>query len=154
QTDPLMRSLRRALRDPPPEPTPAGDDATDDRSGAAPPSPAGRCVAGYEVLCELGRGGMSVVYKARPRGPARVVARKMIRGGEHAGAARRARFLVEADAIARLAHPNIVGIYEVGFEADVPFFSMELVQGDTLQDRLAHVPQPPRLAASLVQTLA
>jgi formylglycine-generating enzyme required for sulfatase activity len=111
-------------------------------------------VAGYEVLSELGRGGMSVVYLARQIQPGRLVALKMLLAGVHASSERRARFLAEADAIARLQHPNIVAVHEVGFHDDVPFFSMELVEGGTLHAKLARTPQQPHQAAALVETLA
>jgi WD40 repeat protein/tRNA A-37 threonylcarbamoyl transferase component Bud32 len=151
-SDPLLHSLRRFLG-----PVAVGQGDTTD--AAAPPKattadmlPAS--VAGYEVLGVLGRGGMSVVYKARQARPARLVALKMILAGQHAGADRRARFLAEADAIARLQHPNIVQVYQVGLAADVPFFSLELVEGGNLHGKLGGAPQPPREAAALVQTLA
>src|SRR5262249_12576932 len=64
------------------------------------------------------------------------------------------RFLAEANAIARLQHPNIVAVFEVGFEDDVPFYSMELIEGGPLHTRLGGQPQPPRQAAALIETLA
>jgi WD40 repeat protein/tRNA A-37 threonylcarbamoyl transferase component Bud32 len=150
-TDPLLHSLRRLLG--PGAPGTEHGDTVDGRPAAASGA-ALRRVAGYEVLEELGRGGMSVVYKARQRRPARLVALKMILAGTHAGADRRDRFLAEADAIARLSHPNIVQVYEVGFEDDVPYFSLELVEGGSLHGKLAGTPQPPNQAAALVETLA
>ena len=116
-------------------------------------------VPGYEVLGELGRGGMGVVYKARQVALKRLVALKMILAGAHAGQERVARFRAEAEAVARLAHPNIVQIHEVGEwqQADgtpLPFFSLEFCPGGTLAQRLAGAPLAPREAAELVATLA
>src|SRR5205823_14214222 len=109
---------------------------------------------GYEILGELGRGGMGVVYKARHVKLNRLVALKMILAGEHAGAQEQARFRTEAEAVARLQHPNIVQIYEVGEQDGRPFFSLELVEGGSLDRRLAGKPQPPPEAARLVEILA
>ncbi len=113
-----------------------------------------REVAGYEILGILGRGAMGVVYKARQRGLKRLVALKMILSGGHAGEGELARFRIEAEAVARLHHPNIVQIYEVGEENGLPFFSLELVEGDSLARKIAGTPQPPREAAQLLYLLA
>jgi WD40 repeat protein/tRNA A-37 threonylcarbamoyl transferase component Bud32 len=90
-------------------------------------------VAGYEILAELGRGGMGVVYQARQRGRDRVVALKVIRKERlvHPEAAR--RFRREAQAAARLSHPNIVQVYESDQDGDTHFLAMEYVPGVTLQ---------------------
>jgi hypothetical protein len=111
-------------------------------------------VAGYEILGELGRGGMGVVYKARQHGLKRLVALKMILSGVHAGTQELARFRHEAEAVARLQHPNIVQIYEVGEQEGRPYFSLELIEGGSLDRKLAGRPVPPREAAQLVRTLA
>ncbi|HJZ56081.1 MAG TPA: serine/threonine-protein kinase, partial [Gemmataceae bacterium] len=114
----------------------------------------GRQIGGYEVLGQLGRGGMGVVYKARQVALHRIVALKVILGGEHADPHARSRFRREAEAVARLDHPNIVRIYEVGEHDGTPFFSMEYVDGGTLAGELAGGPLPPRRAAGLVADLA
>src|SRR5919206_178523 len=84
------------------------------------------------LLGELGRGSRGVVSLARQDRPARPVALKVILAAAHADAERRARFLAEADAIARLRHPNIVQVYEVGQHDGLPFLALEYVDGGTL----------------------
>jgi serine/threonine protein kinase len=112
-------------------------------------------VPGYEILAEIARGGMGVVYKARHlRLKHRVVALKMILGGAHAGKEERQRFLDEAQAVARLHHDNIVQIYDVDEVEGRPYLAMEYVNGGSLAALLARGPLPPRDAACLVATLA
>jgi serine/threonine protein kinase/tetratricopeptide (TPR) repeat protein len=111
-------------------------------------------VAGYEILEELGRGGMGVVYKARQPGLNRMVALKMILRAGHVSAADLVRFRMEAEAVAQLQHPNIVQIYEVGDQDGCPFFSLEFVEGQTLADQIGGVPQSPRFAAEITRDLA
>jgi tRNA A-37 threonylcarbamoyl transferase component Bud32/tetratricopeptide (TPR) repeat protein len=111
-------------------------------------------IAGYEILGILGRGGMGVVYKARQKSLDRIVALKMIRDGGLAGAEAQTRFRAEAQAIARLQHPHIVQVFEVGEHEGQPFFSLELVSGGSLADQLNGTPQPPQQAARLIETLA
>jgi len=111
-------------------------------------------IASYELLDVLGEGGMGVVYKARQRGLNRLVAVKMIRRDRPGGPDRLARFRTEAEAVARLRHPNIVQIFEIGEAAGAPFVSLELLEGGSLDDQLASTPQPGRAAAELLITLA
>jgi WD40 repeat protein len=111
-------------------------------------------IPGYELLEELGRGNMGVVYKARQVRADRIVALKMILAGQFAGEAERARFQTEVETIARLQHPNIVQVYEVGEHDGKPFFSLEFCPGGSLDKKLNGTPLPPAEAARLVQTLA
>jgi WD40 repeat protein/tRNA A-37 threonylcarbamoyl transferase component Bud32 len=111
-------------------------------------------MAGYEIEGELGRGGMGVVYKARQKGLGRVVALKMVLHADHAGPEERARFEREARTLASLRHEGIVQIYEVGEHQGKPFFSLEYVEGGSLDKYLAGTPLPPKEAARLVQQLA
>jgi tetratricopeptide (TPR) repeat protein len=108
----------------------------------------------YELLGEIARGGMGVVYKARQTALKRLVALKMIRTDLRSDAARQARFQTEAEAVARLRHPNIVQIYEVGQYQGQPFLSLEFMEGGSLQQALAGTPLPFRQAARLLLTLA
>jgi serine/threonine protein kinase len=109
---------------------------------------------GYEILEELGRGGMGVVYKARHLALRRLVALKMILAGGHSGAQELALFRTEAEAVARLQHPNIVQIHEVGDQNGLPYFALEFCAGGSLAQKLQGTPLPPELAARLVETLA
>src|SRR5262245_27303970 len=104
-------------------------------------------VAGYEILAELGRGGMAVVYKARQLTLNRAVALKMILAGARAGARERARFRAEAEAVARLQHPHVVQIHEIREQDGLLFLALEFVDGGTLGQKTAGAPQPPREAA-------
>jgi serine/threonine-protein kinase len=109
---------------------------------------------GYAVEAVLGRGGMGVVYRARHLRLNRPVALKMLLAGDSARPAARARFQREAEAVAGLRHANIVQVYDVGDQDGRPYFTMELVEGGSLAEKLTGVPQPAREAASLVAVLA
>jgi tetratricopeptide (TPR) repeat protein len=122
-----------------------------DRPAAGTSWPA---VRGYEILDVLGRGAMGIVYKARQLRLKRLVALKMILAGEHAGPDQVARFRIEAEAVARLQHPNIVQIHDVGEQDGRPYFSLELVTGGSLAQKLKGTPLPEREAAQLVELLA
>jgi serine/threonine protein kinase len=111
-------------------------------------------VPGFEILGELGRGGMAVVYRARQVALQRIVALKMVRHWAHAGPKELARFRAEAAVIARLQHPNIVQVYDVGEVAGRPYFALEFVAGGSLAHHLRGIPQPIRPAAQMVETLA
>src|SRR5262245_6610933 len=112
-------------------------------------------IGDYEVLGEIARGGMGVVYKARHRKLGRVVALKVTRAGHLASREEIKRFQAEAQAAAKLDHPNIVPIYEVGEVGDRQYFSMALVEGQSLSGRLAvSGPLPPRVAAEVIRKVA
>ena len=111
-------------------------------------------VPGYEILQVVGQGSMGIVYKARQRDLHRNVALKMILADANIGQERLQRFNTEARALASLQHSNIVQIYEINVKHSPPYFSMELVEGGTLAERLGGRPQPVRAAAQLVLTLA
>jgi WD40 repeat protein/serine/threonine protein kinase len=111
-------------------------------------------VAGYEVLAEVGRGGMGVIYRARHLGLNCIVALKMIRAGARAGAAELARFRTEAEAVGRLQHPNILRVYDCGEAEGQPYLALEYVEGGSLKDRLDGTPWPAPAAARLLETLA
>src|SRR5207253_9501784 len=106
-----------------------------------------------EILRELGRGSMGVVYKARQVALSRVVALKMVLSGRYAGAAELSRFRTEAEAAGRLQHPNIVQVFEVGEHQGTPFFSLEFCPGGSLAGKLG-TPLDPGEAAPLVEVLA
>lgn len=108
----------------------------------------------YELLEEIARGGMGVVYKARQISLNRIVALKMMKSGELAGEEEIKRFQAEAEAAAKIDHPNIVPVYEVGQTNGLQFFSMGFVQGKSLAERLKQGPLPPLEAAALMHTVA
>jgi serine/threonine protein kinase len=109
---------------------------------------------GYEILEMIGQGGMGIVYKARQLGLNRIVAIKMILSGVHASPQELKRFRSEAEAVARLAHPNIVQIFEIGEQNTCPYLTLEFVPGGSLAQQIEGVPLPPRRAADLLLALA
>lgn len=117
-------------------------------------SPLGKKFGDYEIIEEIARGGMGVVFKARQVQLNRTVALKTIRSGELAGAEEIQRFRTEAEAAAQLDHPDIVPIYEVGEQNGLHFFSMGLVDGEGLDARLREGPLPPQEAAELMEAIA
>jgi len=143
--EPLKRLAETALHEPP---TPNREDA---RIGqrALPQN-----LPDFEILGELGRGGMGVVFKARQISLNRIVALKMIPAGALAGAATLARFHVEAETLASLQHPNIIAVFHVGEHDSCPYLVTEFLDGGSLADYLGGRPQPPRASAELVETLA
>jgi serine/threonine-protein kinase len=127
---------------------PAGDEQ---QAAAAPALPQ---IPGYEIEGVLGRGGMGIVYRAHHLRLNRPVALKMILAGPFAAPAERERFVREAEAVAGLRHPNIVQVYDAGEFDGRPYFTMEMVDGGQLAQRIAGAPQPARDAAALVAAVA
>jgi serine/threonine protein kinase len=99
-------------------------------------------IPGYEILGELGRGGMGIVYKAQNHKYDRPVALKMILGGRGAAFLELARFRIEAEGIASLEHPNIVLIHEVGVHLGYPFFALEYAGNGNLAEKIRAHPMP------------
>src|SRR5262245_10518813 len=111
-------------------------------------------VPGYELPGRLGQGGMGAVYRARHRGLDRVVALKVIRQGAEADAGERARFRTEGEAAARLQHPGIVQVFEVGEHRGVAYMALELCDGGNLAEWSRRSPLAPHQAARVVEQLA
>src|SRR4051794_39730163 len=124
--------------------TPGIAETREDPSAGLPQIP------GYRIEAVLGRGGMGVVYRARHLRLRRTVALKMLLSGAYASGLERARFLREARAVAALRHPHVVQIHDVGEHDGRPFFTMELVEGGSLAQRLAGIPRPTGEAADLL----
>jgi tetratricopeptide (TPR) repeat protein len=135
---------------------PVDDTITDVSGGFAPPVAPGELgrVGDYRVVGRLGAGGMGVVYLARQARPDRPVALKVLAAGPRTSPDLVARFRAEAEVAARLAHPNIVPVYEAGEHDGLLFIAMELAEGGSLAGRLARASLPPREAAGLIETLA
>ena len=139
--------------------TPDADSPTQTADGhasshALPRGTTVRYFGDYEVLSELGRGGMGVVYKARQVSLNRPVALKMIKAGVLADDADLQRFQNEAEAVALLDHPGIVPVYEVGDHDGQRYFSMKLVKGGNLAEKLAPFKDDPKAAATLLAEAA
>ena len=123
------------------------------QGGTRDTGPRGKVIGDYEILKELGRGGMGVVYKARHRILKRTVALKMILAGSHSSGTALQRFLAEARAVAHLQHPGIVQIFDMGQHEGLPWFSLEFVDGSDLQRSLDAKPRDARSSATLVETV-
>jgi serine/threonine protein kinase len=150
-----IHELTQELSPPPGEARPLTPRPTVSYAANPPPSePVLRQFADYELLEELGRGGMGVVYRARQISLNRIVALKMVLRGDMASTADLARFRTEAEAAARLDHPGIVPVYEVGDFEGQPYFTMKYVAGTTLAHRLAEGPLTARETAQLLAPVA
>lgn len=152
QTDPPDDTTARLLRRLVEEALPSGDAVTPHSEGtpfvrlSSPP--------GYEVLDEIGRGGVGVVYRARQLALGRTVALKVLLAGQYANDEERARFRSEAEAAARLQHANIVQIFDIGEHEGRPFLALEFIEGPNLSAQSHRAPWMPHAAAQLVEVLA
>src|SRR5262245_2273197 len=125
------------------------------RSTALPPKDDRPTIPGFQILEELGRGGMGVVYKAKHLKLNRIVALKMILAADRAAAGEVVRFLAEAEAIASVKHPNVVQVHDLGDANGLPFFVMEYVDGGSLSALLKEKGKlAPEAAAELLEAVA
>jgi serine/threonine protein kinase/WD40 repeat protein len=130
------------------------DPANAQPPGERPSHPGSSLEADYEIIGELGRGGMAVVYKARQPALNRFVALKMVRRADLDNGELLARFRAEAEVVASLHHPHIVQIYDYGQHEGAPYLALELVSGGALSSRLDGAPWDPRRAAALLEQVA
>ncbi|MDA9858264.1 serine/threonine protein kinase [Rubripirellula sp.] len=143
---------------------PQTSDANSDVQATTPPNqtarapsdliPSGTLIGDYELLGEIARGGMGVVYKARHVKLNRIVALKMILAGQFSNSDAMERFQSEAEATAKIDHPGIIPIFEIGQHDGLPYFSMGFVDGESLQDRIDRGPLPPKEAANVALNIA
>lgn len=124
------------------------------RERASAPEKQREQIGDYQILAEIARGGMGVVYKARHRTLDRIAAVKLIRGGDQAGEEELRRFQIEASAAAQLDHPAIVPVFELGQHAGQPFLAMAFVEGTSLWTRVKENPFEPKFAAQIMQRVA
>lgn len=135
-------------------PAAPGLTASDERTPVQPTAPPLGRIADYDLLAEIGRGGMGVVYRARQRGLNRLVALKMVLAGGLASEAEVQRFHLEAEAAANLRHPGIVAVYEVGESEGRHFYSMEYIEGAGLNELVRQNPLPVETAVRYVRDVA
>jgi WD40 repeat protein/tRNA A-37 threonylcarbamoyl transferase component Bud32 len=150
----FREELAARLRDPSSERDTVPDAPAMQQTDAAARGGKFPVIPGFEVLQQLGRGGMGVVYKARQFKPNRLVALKMLVAGAHAPSQELQRFRIEAEAVARLQQPHIVQIHEVGEQNGQPYLVLEYVDGGSLAHKLKGTPLPFRRAAEITETLA
>jgi tetratricopeptide (TPR) repeat protein/tRNA A-37 threonylcarbamoyl transferase component Bud32 len=158
QLDMLAAPLREAGQGRPCDtPAPANDwrrDTASEAGSATAGELLPRRLGDYELLEVIGRGGMSVVYKARQLSLNRLLAVKMIRARDPGAAVDLQRLLHEAETIAHLDHPHLVPVYEVGWDQGMPYFSMKLMEGGSLAEALPPLAVQPRAAARLMVQVA
>lgn len=140
------------LADEPPASSSATISGTD--SSLAWTEPVLQSFGDYEVIGEISRGGVGIIYKARQRGLNRIVALKVLQGGQFASAEQVTRFLHEAQSAAKLQHSNIVPIHDFGSHEGQHYFTMDLIEGESVADLMARGPIQPREALDIVRQVA